>query len=162
MWQKILPLETGEYLKTSKSIDNLTFKDFTIDPTGGNLVELVLSDNVKRNMNDVRPYFRRGVWVDMTVDDARFNGFVTKLDTDSLTLRIKDLPPSTISDRSNISVSLPDDRYVMDFLLELWKGDDWRKLPGAKNFLRAHYALEITFGRPRGKVVFVNKVSLSV
>lgn len=151
--------EIKTHLATTKAIRDLTFKSFMVDPHGGNLIELNLPENVRNNMEESRHYFRRGAWVDLTVGNQKFEGFISKLDSEMIQLRIKDVPPSSIYEQSKITVSLPDDRFVMDFLLELWSGDDWRKLPGVKNFLGAHYSLPLTFGRPRGKVNLVNKVS---
>jgi hypothetical protein len=60
MWKESLKHEIETHLSTSKTIKNLTFRSFNIDPTGGNIINLGLPHNVK--MDEIRHYFRPGAW----------------------------------------------------------------------------------------------------
>lgn len=142
----------------NREIKNLKFKRFAIDPTGGNHVEFHLPPNARSNLDEIQYHFKRSAWVDLHIGDKELSGYFLEIDEDTIKLRIMDVPPISIYDENDITVSLSDDRSSLDFLLDFWEGNKWRESPGATNFLRAYYALPMSYGTARDRVKFINPV----
>jgi hypothetical protein len=113
MWRKMLQFEINEHLTGQNQIKNLKFKNFSIDPIKGNIIECALPNLTQKDFNSIKQNFGNGAWIDLTIDDDFFTGFVTDLNYDTIKLRLKDLPPVAIHDGSKIVLSLPDDRFVL-------------------------------------------------
>lgn len=112
--------EISECLSEQKQIKGLKFKHFSINPTKGNLIELELPSSLQENFGAIKQHFKPGAWIDLTIDKFLFGGFVFDIDNKMVTLGIKDIPPASIHDDSDITLSLPDDRFVLgEYLIEI-------------------------------------------
>lgn len=112
----------------------------------------------KFNYFKINNFICLGTWIDLKINDSKIGGYFLEFNDDTLRLRIKDTPPASVYEQPQMSISIADDRFVMDFLLDFWKDEKWRTLPGMKNFLKAYLVLPMTFGKVRGKVNFINQV----
>ncbi|KAI6177486.1 hypothetical protein M3Y97_00912900 [Aphelenchoides bicaudatus] len=160
LWQTALKSEIDAHLSEGFKAKGFIFSKFHVDPTLGNILELKLPTLTSKDEDNMKQFFKPGAWVDVSIEDIPSDGFVTALDFEKriIEIRTKDVPPALVYRSTNIVILLPDDRFALDFLLDFWKSEEWRRMAGAKNFLWAHrVAPPMLAGKPRGRVKFVNQ-----